>query len=86
MTPAPHACPTPIPCAHQLTLPFEGPTPSSPPLLSLVAQTRRMGVRPRTIWRTLSVSQREHVRRTLVGVATALLRTEGAADEHRNDQ
>jgi hypothetical protein len=82
MTPAPRACPTPIPCAHQLTLPFDGTAPFPPPLLLAVAETRRMGVRPRTIWRTLSVSQREHARRTFVGVATALLRAEGPADDH----
>jgi len=81
MIPLPSSCPTPIPSPCQLTLPFDEAAPPAPPLLPSVAETRRMGVRPRTIWRTLSPSHREQARCMLLQVATALLREEGTADE-----
>jgi hypothetical protein len=81
MTPAPRSGPTPLPALHQLMLPFDDAAPPSAPLLLPVAEARRMGVRPRTVWRTLSMSQRAHARRTLVRMAAGLLRAEGPADD-----
>ncbi len=74
------APPRPLPAPQQLTLPFDGsPRPSSPPL-SPLAEARRMSVRPRTIWRTLSPTQREQAQRTFRRVALDVLREETAND------
>ncbi len=70
------ALPRPLPSPQQLTLPFDGvPHPSSPPP-SPMAEARRMSVRPRTIWRTLSPTQREQAQRTFRRVAMDVLREE----------
>ncbi len=74
------ALPRPLLSPQQLTLPFDGaPRPSAPPPLPL-AEARRMSVRPRTIWRTLSPTQREQAQRTFRRVTMDVLWEETTND------
>jgi hypothetical protein len=70
----------PLPSPHQLALPFEEPSPSSP--LTPLQNVTGISVRPRAVWRTLSLAQQEGTRQAFLRVATDLLR-EGDADEQR---
>lgn len=65
------------PSPQQLALPVAGEAPALLP----PSEATGMGLRPRSIWHTLSPLQREGARRAFLRVATELLREEGADDQ-----